>query len=163
MAEMWMVRAGTGAFLVEEFIKNGYIAVGWLERTDLAEVKDKKELERLYDERYTDEKPGKRRAGISQISKFVLTMKVNDWAVTYHPKPRRYHIGIIRSGYFFAPQDNGAYRHRRRVDWKYNVGRDALAVPTRNSLGAIMTLFLVPARAQVDLMGAALGMVTEKK
>jgi hypothetical protein len=32
MSEMWMVRAGGGAFLIEEFLKNGYGAIGWVEK-----------------------------------------------------------------------------------------------------------------------------------
>ena len=29
---MWLVRAGQGGYLVEEFVARGFIAIGWHER-----------------------------------------------------------------------------------------------------------------------------------
>jgi restriction system protein len=161
MAEMWMVRAGEGAFLIEEFLKNNYVAVGWIEMADLTKAKTKEGLELVYDKSYKDEKPGERRAGLNQISKFVFDINIGDWVVTYNPELRKYHIGTIKSDYYFAQDGTAEYRHQRKVDWQYAVDRDALAVPTKNSLGAIMTLFSVPDHAQNDLLQVATGKVPE--
>jgi restriction system protein len=163
MPEMWMVRAGGGAFLIEEFIKNGYVAIGWIEMHDLSKVKNKDAIEHFYDKCYPDDKPGERRSGVSQITKFVLDMKSGDWMVTYNPELRKYHIGTIKSDYYFSQDDPAKYHHQRKVEWMYAVDRDALAVATKNSLGAIMTLFSVPTHAQNDLLQVATGKTPDIK
>jgi restriction system protein len=161
MPEMWMVRAGGGAFLIEEFLKNGYVAIGWIEMDNLTKIKDKGGIEKLYDKSYPDDKPGHKRTSMSQISKFVFEMEIGDWMVTYNPELRKYHIGTIKSDYLFVQDAPSEYRHQRKVEWKYAVDRDSLAVATKNSLGAIMTLFTIPTHAQENLLEIATGKTPE--
>jgi restriction system protein len=161
MPEMWMVRAGGGAFLIEEFLKNGYVAIGWIEMDNLSKIKDKDGIEKLYDKSYPDDKPGHKRTSMSQISKFVFDMNIGDWMVTYNPELRKYHIGTVKSDYLFVLDAPSEYRHQRKIDWKYAVDRDSLAVATKNSLGAIMTLFSIPTHAQENLLKIATGTTPE--
>ncbi len=39
MAHFWMVRAGEGGYLVNQFEKKGYIGIGWEEAGDFTSIK----------------------------------------------------------------------------------------------------------------------------
>ena len=50
MVNMWMVRAGQGSFLIDDFIKNNLVAIGW----NLGDLSDKSddEIKELYKNKY---------------------------------------------------------------------------------------------------------------
>ena len=84
-------------------------------------------------------------------------MEVGDAVSTYNPQSRIYHIGIIcailipvelgyQSQYPEYPHD---YVHR--VEWLYQVSRDILSQPTRNSLGSQLTLSRISPEASAEL------------
>ena len=80
--------------------------------------------------------------------------------LTYNPAERGYLVGTVVGEYEHVPGVAADERqpNRRRVEWRGRVLRDQLSVATRNSLGAISTLFLVPAEAAAEierLLGAA--------
>jgi hypothetical protein len=55
MAEtMWMVRAGEGGYLAEEFAR-GYVAIGWKELGDLNAVKTQDEIRALYEQTFPND------------------------------------------------------------------------------------------------------------
>jgi restriction system protein len=157
MAEMWMVRAGEKAFLIDEFLKRGYVAIGWCEMGDFTKIHNKDELARMYDSTWPDEKPGRRRSSISQIYKFLFGMKIGDWMVTYNPELRTYHLGTIKSDCYFKPEEQEDYCARRDIQWSYKVKRDTLGLSTRNSLGAISALFAISGIAMDDFLAVAIG------
>jgi restriction system protein len=78
-------------------------------------------------------------------------MKVGDRVLTYDPSSRVYLVGTITSEYFHDPALIEEDPNARRVDWNGEVSRDLLSVRTKNSLGAISTLFLLPEEATEEI------------
>lgn len=141
--KMWMVRAGRNAALVQDFEEKEYVAVGWHKMGNLTEISSKEELEKLHMQAYGDEKAAKRRMSIGQVYRFRFDMKKGDMVATYNPELRIYLVGEIVSDYQYILDSPGGYNHIRKVEWKGKVKRDSLSVGTKNTVGAIMTLFLL--------------------
>lgn len=87
----------------------------------------------------------------SQIYRFVNELALDDRVITYDPSTRVYNVGNIKGDYLFDPNLIDTFRHIRKVHWEGEVDRDRLKVATRNSLGAISTLFLIPEDAAEDI------------
>jgi len=94
---MWMVRAGRSAFLVQDFEDNEYVAVGWERLGDLSSINSKTELEKLHYEVYPEDKPAKRGISLGQISRFRFEIEKGDLVTTYNPEFRTYPVGEINS------------------------------------------------------------------
>lgn len=139
--KIWMVRAGASAVHAQDFEDNNYVAVGWNKIGDLSQVKLKEALEKVYKEAYPDTSLGKFRMGVGQLARFRFDIKKGDKVVTYNPEFRIYPVGEVISDYEYAPDSPGNFNHVRRVKWLGKVSRDSLTISTRNTLGAIMTLF----------------------
>ena len=64
--------------------------------------------------------------------------------VTYDPETRQYHVGQVGTDAKISTRivDNSErHEYVRKVKWEGTVSRDVLSTTTRNSLGAISTLF----------------------
>ena len=140
---MWFVHAGLNAFLVRDFEEKGYVAIGWTEIKDLSAASTKRELEKIYEQAYANEKQGKKNLDLGMLHRFRFDMKTGDKVLTYNPEFRHYLIGEITSDYEYKPDSPGDFNHIRKVSWKGKISRDDLSVQTRNTVGAIMTLFLL--------------------
>ena len=44
---MWMVRAGEGAYLFDNFKEKNYVAIGWNELGDIGKITSKEDLKEL--------------------------------------------------------------------------------------------------------------------
>jgi len=148
--KMWMVRAGRKGFLILDFEEKGYVGVGWRKLGDLIGVKSKEELARMYLEAYPDDKPGTQRMNAGQISRFRFEISKGDWVVSYNPELRLYLVGEVASDYQYALDSPGEYNHIRKVKWLGKVKRDSLSVETKNTVGSIMTLFLLSESAKKE-------------
>ena len=144
---MWMVRAGEGGVHVDEFRARSFVAIGWIEMGDLSALRTREEFAKAVEKVY----PGSRKMQIAnsagQVFRFVREMKPGDRVLTYDPSKREYLVGTITGDYTYKPQLASTYPNVRAVHWDGGVQRDALSVATRNSLGAIATLFQLPAEA----------------
>ena len=140
---MWMIRAGRNAALVRDFEEQGFVSVGWLELNDLSSIGSKEELEAVFNDAYSDLKKGKYRMSLGQISRFKFDIQKSDWVITYNPEYRYYPVGEIISDYEYLQGSPGEFNHIRKVKWVGKVNRDDLTVSTKNTVGAIMTLFLL--------------------
>lgn len=156
MPKMWMVRAGRNAYLAQDFEENNYVGVGWVELSDLSNVNSKKELEKIFNESYKNVKPAKRRMSFGQIARFRFDIKKDDWVVTYNPEFRTYLVGKITSDYIYD-KSIGDFKHIHKVKWQGKVDRDSLSVSTKNTIGAIMTLFLLNESAQKEIINLLAG------
>ncbi|MCK4532500.1 restriction endonuclease [bacterium] len=150
--KMWMVRAGRAAYLVDEFIEKKCVAIGWNELGDLAEIDGKEKIKELYRSVYPGKSQGKQQMSIGQIYRFRSEIKVGDSVITYNPEKRIYHIGEIKSDYKYKSNQIKDYNHIREVSWKGEVERDILSVSTKNTIGAIMTLFLLNNNATKEFL-----------
>jgi restriction system protein len=88
---MWMVRAGEGAYLIEEFEK-GYVGVGWSGLKDLGDAKTVAEVKSRYKAAYPDDRPSKLGNAAAMINKFANVFEQGTRVITYNPEKRIYHV-----------------------------------------------------------------------
>lgn len=141
--KMWMIRAGRNATLVQDFEDKGYVGVGFVEIEDLTKVNNKAKLEKVHLQAYPDMRRAKRRMSFGQLCRFRFEIKKGDLVITYNPEFRIYPVGEITSDYKYIKDSPGNYNHILKVNWLGKVSRDSLTVPTKNTVGAIMALFLL--------------------
>jgi restriction system protein len=157
MLNIWMVRAGEGGYLVEEFAK-GYVGIGWNALNDLNDLKSQDNIRKQYLIKYPAVKPGKIGNAVSMIYKFYSVVKVGDKVVTYDPGKREYLVGEITGDYIFKQGIIKDYHHIRSVRWEdQRVSRDDLSVSSRNSLGGLSTLFSLNEDVYEDLLSVLKG------
>lgn len=94
----WMIRTKSGAYY-SEYIKNGYIAIGWnaILQSNITQD-DEEKLRQAVELNYTDKRPG---AAINKCYSFVRDMRVGDIVMILGDK--RVAFGIV--GEYFEKQD----------------------------------------------------------
>lgn len=154
MANMWMVRGEAGA-LYDEFREKGVAAVGWRQLAPHAKPGvSRKDLAEIYAKADPGLKPGTLVAGASQVWRFVNEIHIGDHVLTYSPDNRTYLIGKISGPAEYKPEwaESGLVLSRS-VQWNAaELQRDALSLPTRNSLGSTLTVFKVPLAAAKEIL-----------
>lgn len=155
MTTMWMVRSGRGSEHIDAFLEHGIIAVEGAKLGQLSPAMKKADLLRHYAEQYPEEREGSQASSVSQLLRFLTEFAVGDQAVSYDRDRRRYIIGEITSEYEWQPELFPPLPHIRRVRWTHEVSRDDLSTATRNTLGAIQTIFKLSADVARDLSGNA--------
>lgn len=153
---IWMIRAGEGGRLAEEFAK-GYVAVGWNELGDMTTIKDREEMRKHHLASYPTMKKGAIPNDFSMFFKFRSVVAVGDNVVTYDVSKREYLVGTIAGDYEYKQNLVGDYPHVRKVDWKGRVSRDSIPTSSKNILGSTLTLFSVPQEVWDDLQRALNG------
>lgn len=148
---MWMVRAEVQGRYFEEFKTNSIVAIGWVDVGDLSSLKTREDFSRAVTKAYPDFKPGKIINSAGQLHRFVREIKVNDRVLTYDPSERVYLVGTIVKEYEYLPSILADDPNVRRVKWEGVVSRDSLSIPTRNTLGSILTLFLLSPDASKEI------------
>lgn len=136
-----MVRAGENAYLIDDFKKKNIIAIGWGKIKDVSSIKNKEELKNLIQEKYPEKKRHQNIASAGQFYRFLFEFKRGDNVISYDPDNRKYWVGEILSDYEFNTSLLSEYYHVRKVKWLGSVERDKLSTSTRNTLGAISTIF----------------------
>ena len=149
---MWMVRAGEGSYLIDEFAR-GFIAIGWRELGDLSTATSQAEIRERYDCAYPDDSLGRVRNAVAMIYKFCCEFEVSQRVVTYDSQNREYLIGTITSDYYHDTEEITDYPHLRRVAWLPDrISRDVLSGSSKNALGGIQTLFSVNEEVSAELL-----------
>ncbi|HLT46646.1 MAG TPA: restriction endonuclease [Rubricoccaceae bacterium] len=154
MSNFWMVRAGEGGYLVEDFEQSGCAAIGWQGTGDLSGIPSLDAMRERVRRVFPDMKPVVVTISASVLFKFAHIMQPGDRIVTYDPQRREYVLGTVVSAYRFDPGALPDYNHVRDVQWEARVSRDDLSVTARNTLGAAITLF-EPGEAVLREMEAA--------
>ena len=166
MKQMWMVRAGKSAFLIDAFKEKSIVALGW----DLGDLKNKSadEIKKLMEEKYPDESKYTLGMASSQVIKFKHTIKKGDYVISYNPSSRKYLLGEIISDYYFSEDLEiedidyiGGHNDTRDVKWLGEVSRDKLKVSTKNTLGAVTTLFNINEEAKKDILNVFNNKISE--
>lgn len=153
---MWMVRAGQDAQLIDDFKNNSYIAIGWNKLSDLKTVPHREAIKKLLEDTYNYAKKSQTNIAASQISRFLLDFKKGDYVLSYDPNNRVYLVGEIQSDYEYNDKLS-KYHNVRRVKWLGEVARDKLSTSTRNTLGAISTIFQINDKAAAEIIGVLEG------
>jgi restriction system protein len=149
---MWMVRAGREGAYADEFIEGNFVAIGFVQELGAAALGlTKRELLDKLAATHPDWSDGKSQTVASQFVRFNTDVQIGDRIVTYDPGRRRYVIGRVPGPTVWQQGSDIHLPYRRAVEWKHSVAREALSVPSRNTLGAIQTLFRVSDEAAADL------------
>lgn len=140
---MWMIRSGGGKY-ADDFIEKGMVGIGWDEIGSLSGIKSRDQVIEKVKITWPDFKRMKAVVTGSQLDKIANVIKPKDRVITYDPSTRMYHIGRIESEYAYDSKEENGRAHQRKVKWEYQVDRDKLSVPTKNSLGSTLTIFELP-------------------
>ncbi|MEP0918459.1 hypothetical protein NC981_16645 [Leptolyngbya sp. DQ-M1] len=151
MSDIWFVRAGRESVYADEFIQNKVVAVGWSELGEVDRLLTKANLVPLYKQAYPTQSEGKIQAAVSQIIRFMQEIKVGDTVMTHDRNKQTYYIGSITSEYQWKPEIIAELPRIREVEWKYQVPRALLSSDTKNTLGAIQTLFLIKGKPTTEI------------
>lgn len=157
---LWMVRA-EGGVLYDRFRDRKVVAVGW---TELAAVATpgitRAALIDVYKATHPDARPGRAISSASQVWRFVNEVEIGDGVITYSPANRTYLVGRVTGpAIHHADWADDGMALARAVDWEAReVERDSLSLPTKNSLGSTLTVFLLPLHAKAELIDRATGM-----
>jgi len=153
---MWMVRAGEDAYLIDDFLKKKYVAIGWNKLGDISNIKSKEKLKELVKVKYDYRKKSQLSATAGQIRRFLFEFKQGDYVLSYDPSKRVYLVGTIESDYNYN-KTLGEYHHIRKVKWLGETQRDKLSTSTKNTLGAISTIFEINDIAQKEIISVLHG------
>src|SRR5690606_37474605 len=126
MSNFWMVRAGEGGYLVEDFEQSGCAAIGWQGTGDLSGIPSLDAMRERVRRVFPDMKPVVVTISASVLFKFAHIMQPGDRIVTYDPQRREYVLGTVVSAYRFDPGALPDYNHVRDVQWEARVSRDDL-------------------------------------
>lgn len=158
MSKLFCVRAEFGTY-TKNFVSGGYVAIGWMSRTDLSGVTSRDELYPLYKaEHPADTSNIVIGQQVGQIARFLLEMQAGDYVITPAADTELLHYGVIAAdpSYLYAKGNDGCpYRHRRRLHWaNETLKRSGLSVPFQNTIRSSLTVFAV---SQRDEFLAAIG------
>jgi len=114
--------AGKKEYAWQNFLKGSYVAIGWLEQTDLT-GKSIEEIEKLLEDVYPDE-PDRVSHAARTFERF-LNIEDGDYVAIPNVNFGIFGVGIVTSGYKFKENihDIGSgdktdfYSHYREVDW----------------------------------------------
>ena len=154
---MWMVRAGRGGVYASEFIDQAYVGIGWTALGDPTGVTDKTVLIAAAASAYPDATEQSRFVSASIVWRFVNDIKVGDAVATYDPATRTYHIGKIVGHATWRDDSEDARSTQRAVTWTGQILRDEVSQTSLNTLGAILTLFLLQPAVANELRRLAEG------
>ena len=156
MANMWIVRAGEKAFLIDDFKKQNIVVIGW-ELNDLS-GKNPDEIKQLMQERYPEASKTSLGLNSAQVIKFVCEFEIGDYVISYDPHSRIYHVGKIISDYYYSDElakkynTHDAYCHFRDVEWVGETKRDDLTQTSLKPLKSVMTLFKINDVAKNEIL-----------
>lgn len=152
MANTWMVRAGQGGRWFPEFRDREMVAVGWHEVRDVAQLTTREAVLAKAKIAYPNYKEQAVVVAAGQIFRFWREIKEGDRVVTYDPTARSYLCGAITGAAFFdASEEVPILTTKRKVRWERETPRDGLSPSTLNTLGAILTLFVLPPNVSDEL------------
>lgn len=149
---MWKITAGRANTYVSRFLEDSVVAIGWSEAGDYRDVSSREELIDLFAATWPEQTTRQIQVGAGQVWRFLQEVREGDRVVTYDPTSRLYHVGSIRGAPSYEPERIERLPVVRSVEWTSSVSRDQLSEPTRNTLGAIMTIFLLSGRAEEEVL-----------
>ncbi|MGQ3675297.1 restriction endonuclease [Xanthobacter sp. TB0139] len=154
MKQAWVVRAERGGRLYDAFKEKSVIAIGWGDMGSLENLNTRDKIAACVAATWPEWKPQAVAMATGQLYRFRSEMKIGDRVVTYDPGRRVYLIGEVAGDYRWDPSIDADDPNVRSVKWQGEGSRDLLSPRSRNSLGAISTLFQLSAEVIEDLLRA---------
>lgn len=158
----WMVRAGRGASYIDDFIENNIVAIGWHEAGEIRIGDSREKISNQLANAWPAMAQGKRAISAGQIYRFLNEINVGDKVITYDPSRRIYHVGEVVSQPRYESNIIDVLPRVRDVKWLGEVSRDAINTSTKNTLGAISTLFLLSPEACKEIEARLSGTATSE-
>lgn len=151
MKNMWMVRAGRGGNFIDDFLERNIVAIGWNDLGDIPNNLSRDELMARVIQAWPNRKKSQTAISVGQIYRYLNEMKIGDRVLSYDSGRRKYVVGTIKSEVFYDPESMPELPRCRKVNWDGEVERDGLSIATKNTLGAISTLFLLSESAAEEI------------
>ena len=152
---MWKITAGRGNVFIADFLARDIVAIGWSEAGDYLSIPSRSSLIDHFSSVWPEQTTRQIQVGAGQVWRFLKDVTVGDEVVSYDPDTRLYHVGRIAGESEYHPELLERLPVTRRVTWIGSVSRDELSIGTRNTLGAIMTLFKLSDTAQLEISSLA--------
>lgn len=143
----WMIRAGHGSKLINEFKEKELVAIGWGQAGDFSKLPSRRSIVELITKNYPENSCHQNRSAAGQIFRFLHEIKIGDAIITYDSIRRVYAVGKITSAPIYDLTLLDGLHTYRKVEWSREIDRDLLSTSTKNALGSIMTLFKVSPKA----------------
>ena len=156
----WMVRA-EGGTLIDLFLENRIVAIGWHVIGDLTNITDRDQVLRLVEQKWPENQPGKNAISAGVVYRFRCEVAVGNGVITYDPSRRVYHVGEVLSDYKYNPSLRTEWPNHRAVKWVSEVPRDELSVQAKLDLGAVVTLFRISDAAASEIAAKVRGEATQ--
>jgi restriction system protein len=141
MSKFWMIRAGEGGRLADDYRKSTVVAMTYAGNDDFSGSPSRESVRRAIEAAYPNAKPGAIANGTANLYKFVTVAKPGDTVMSYDPIRRTYLVGQIVGDYAYRPGLVPGHDHIRDVKWTGEVSRDDLSQAARNTLGATNAIF----------------------
>lgn len=157
-----MVRAGRGGIYADDFLNNNIVAIGW----DLGPnslTLPKSQLDKLFRSIYPTSTDGQVKNAVVQIDTFLHRFEIGNQVITYDRERRRYLLGTIRSAPVYKADNIEDLCIIRDVEWTHKIPKDALRIESRNSLGAIQTVFQIKGDIAADVLANATSLEFQTK
>lgn len=146
MPELFCVRANYGQY-AEQFIKGGYVAIGWFEEDLLSSITNRVKLEEMYKQKHPEDKSqyviGQQ---VGQIARFLFEMKPGDYVITPASETEYLYWGKLKDEpvKHVKPDDGCPFANRRSVEWsKIKLQRNQFSVPFQNTIRSSLTVFYI--------------------
>jgi restriction system protein len=148
---MWMVRAGRGGRHFADFLEQGIVALGWSRLGDPFSMQNRDDMAHAFRVGYPDWTETQSNVAAQQMWRFLHEFEVGDGVLTYDSQRRRYLVGEIVGPPVHRPDADEEKSVYRAVSWGETIGREDLSAESRNTLGAIQTLFLLPDYSCIEI------------
>jgi restriction system protein len=150
--QVWMIRAGRDSVFIEEFLSRQMVAIGWAKIGDLSNVHSREQISQLVEQAWPENNKFQNSASVGQLYRFREEIVRDKTVVSYDSNRRVYHLGTITGDYVYHPEYEPELVHTRSVRWEKEISRDVLSAESKNSLGAISTIFCLSAGAAEEIV-----------
>jgi len=155
MTDFWMIRAGKNGIYVHDFLGSGIVAIECSNLGIITNNVSQDEIARRYIEANHPATKIQARNTVSQIDRFVHSISIGDFALTYESKKRIYYLGTIESDIFWNPNLISNLPCIRYVKWTKEISRDDINSKFISSLGALLTVFKVKPETSGNILNNA--------
>ena len=169
--KLWMVRAGEGGFLIEEFKNMNIVSIGW----GIGDVKNNsiEDIKKLLKEKYPDETDKTIGTYAGEITTFIKNIKKGDNVLSPYPNATKYFLGEILSDYYYDEKvigneiDGGElYNKIHDVKWLSEIPREDVSHLIK-FLRTPLSVYKINDKAEKDILnfigGNSLFMCDEKR
>ena len=148
MVRLYCVRAEFGKY-TDQFVRGGYVALGWSNIGDLSNVSAINELYPIYKSAYPNDTSnvvvGQQ---VGQFARFLFQIQPGDYVITPAYDTEHLYYGVVKESpiYYYAKDSNDGcpYLHRRPVEWNPEpVSRGQFSVPFQNTIRSSLTVFAI--------------------